>query len=888
MPVLTMKDHKDTDGTSESEATLSDEPRGCSAKWTATVNSICAPILKGIQKMTHSAAVNPKSTITAVVVFSVAIFVLGLLTNFTVDVDEDTLWTPKGSNPVRHMQWIDDESGFPTQTRDFVLVFHQDGDKDILGQDQAERIFQALDTVRGLADYQSVCSSSASGDCAVSGVTKLWNNTASIFEEQVASDEDAIADMSVQIYPDDGTPVSDNDIFGNSIRDGTSGLLVSAQSYIVVIELPEDDEDADESPAEDFEEIALDAILALRVKWEAETGNTFHVEVIAYRSFSDEFERSIINDIPLLPIVFVVMGIFTSAIFFKKDRVRSRSLLGFTAVLSVLLSILAGYGLMFVCAVPFTSMTQILPFVFFGVGLDDAFIITGSYFRLDPTKDVVERVRETVDDIGMSIFLTSLTSSLAFGLGSLSSIPAIFWLCIYAVPTIVFIFLFQLTFFISCLVLDERRIQAGNRDCLRCLSRKEQSDDTEDGPKESAADRFMGWYAEKLLRPWVKAFVILAFAAIAAACAVSTSKLDQSFEFTDVLPSDSYITPFFDAFNDYSVRSSVVPNAYFRYVDQSEEAIQDQMEQYINDLVTIEAIIDQPEFFWLRDFRSFVGETDSSVADLDFNEQVGAFLSDPVYNELYSDHIVRDSSGAITASRCTIHMDNVDIEDVTEQIDTLKDQRAITEAQPINKGESDFLFFTYDGNYNIWEFYAVSADEIMLTTLTSIAAVTAVTLLLVPHWTAALFVFPLISVLYIDLLGVMQWAGVSINPVSYIALVMSIGLLVDFILHTLLRYYEAPGSRKEKTVNMLKTMGSSVLIGAITTFLGTLPLAFSSSEIFNTIFISFLGLVTLGATHGLILLPVILSIVGPEDHHTASISESSRAESSEAEPQEAR
>lgn len=174
---------------------------------------------------------------------------------------------------------------------------------------------------------------------------------------------------------------------------------------------------------------------------------------------------------------------------------------------------------------------------------------------------------------------------------------------------------------------------------------------------------------------------------------------------------------------------------------------------------------------------------------------------------------------------------------------------------------SHFRFF-----FTVWEFYRVSAEEIALTTILGVVAVTVVTLLLVPHWSAALFVFPLISVLYIDLLGVLQWAGISINPVSYISLVMSIGLLVDFIMHPLLRYYEETGSnRKEKTVKMLKSMGSSVLVGAISTFLGTSVLAFSSSDIFTTIFIAFLGLVSLGASHGLILLPVVLSMIGPQD-----------------------
>lgn len=87
--------------------------------------------------------------------------------------------------------------------------------------------------------------------------------------------------------------------------------------------------------------------------------------------------------------------------------------------------------------------------------------------------------------------------------------------------------------------------------------------------------------------------------------------------------------------------------------------------------------------------------------------------------------------------------------------------------------------------------------------------------------------------------------------------------MVDYIMHILFRYYELSGNRREKTEGMLRTMGASILVGGISTFLGTLPLAFSTSKIFNTIFFTFLGLVTLGLAHGLILLPVILSTIGP-------------------------
>jgi Niemann-Pick C1 protein len=521
-------------------------------------------------------------------------------------------------------------------------------------------------------------------------------------------------------------------------------------------------------------------------------------------------------------------------------------------------------------------MTQILPFVLFGVGLDDAFIICGGYDRTDPMKEPGDRIHATIKDIGISITISTITSTLAFGIGCISSIPTIYWLCLYAFPTILLVYFYQVTFFVAWIVLDDRRIKQKHRDCCWCISVVQASEESEQedqeesrrGPKEQASvtERFMLKYAEHLLRPWVKATVVLAFTALLCAGAISVSQLTQSFSFTDVLPNDSYLTDFFDALDDYTDRSSISPQVYFRNVDQSDKNIQEQMESYISDLVSmVDSILEPPGFFWLRDFKVFVNNSEDSLAQLDFYDQVQAFLNDTVYSELYRDDIVTDRDGTITASRCRIDMDHIDLEDIKQQIDALEEQRKVTKMQPINQGQKDWAFFTFEGIYNIWEFYAVSVDELIITTVTGVTAVTGVAFLLIPHLTAALFVLPMISMMYIEVLGVLQWAGAHVNPVSYIAMVMSIGLLVDYAMHVLLRYFESPGSRKEKTVEMLRTMGASILIAGISTFLGTLPLAFSTSEIFTTVFYAFLGLVTVGCGHGLILLPVVLSTIGPEE-----------------------
>ena len=173
-----------------------------------------------------------------------------------------------------------------------------------------------------------------------------------------------------------------------------------------------------------------------------------------------------------------------------------------------------------------------------------------------------------------------------------------------------------------------------------------------------------------------------------------------------------------------------------------------------------------------------------------------------------------------------------------------------------------FIFSTEE--YYTWEFYKASPKELILTTILGTVSVSFLAMLLIPHWSAAPIVFFMLVLLYIDLLGFAQFCGQDVGPIFYISMVMSIGLMIDYVIHVTYRFMEIPAEyRDEKTKKTLETIGASVLLGGASTLIGVLPMAFAKSAIFFSVFVVFFGLVFFGLLHGLVLLPVLLSIFGP-------------------------
>lgn len=154
------------------------------------------------------------------------------------------------------------------------------------------------------------------------------------------------------------------------------------------------------------------------------------VSFAAPNSIDSAIAASVSENYGLVAVAVIVICVFAVCVFVVRGRIFVRTTLGIMALVSVGLSIGAGFGISLFIGLPFTSVTQVLPFILLGVGVDDLFMLVQSLEEVDATSPglpLEERFRRTLSRGGMSITVTSFTNVSAFMFGSMTSIPAIQW-----------------------------------------------------------------------------------------------------------------------------------------------------------------------------------------------------------------------------------------------------------------------------------------------------------------------------------------------------------------------------------------------------------------------------------------------------------------------------
>lgn len=173
--------------------------------------------------------------------------------------------------------------------------------------------------------------------------------------------------------------------------------------------------------------------------------------------------------------------------------------------------------------------------------------------------------------------------------------------------------------------------------------------------------------------------------------------------------------------------------------------------------------------------------------------------------------------------------------------------------------------FVYSDIFLSVEGFKIIRSELFSNVGLAIMSVAIIVLVTVASFMTALLITLNVAFCIVEILGFMWAIGIAIDSVSVINIVLAVGLSVDYSAHVGHAFMMKGGNNRDRRVTeTLADMGAAVLCGATSTFLAVAVLLGSSSYVFEVLSTQFALTVALGVSHGLILLPVLLSLFGPK------------------------
>ncbi|KAJ4937105.1 hypothetical protein JOQ06_001689 [Pogonophryne albipinna] len=578
-----------------------------------------------------------------------------------------------------------------------------------------------------------------------------------------------------------------------------------------------------------------------------------------------EFEKSPGSVIHLFSITYAIAITFSIISCWRLDNVRTKVWVAACGVLSTGLAVLSGFGLLLLLDQPFVMTVASCPFMILGIGLDDMFIMISCWQRTSVLDSVPERLAYTYKDAAVSITITTLTDALALFLGCSSPFGSVRSFCLYAGISICFCYLYSITFLGACMALNGQR-EAENKHWFTCANIPEDLPSrsskafgmccvggsydriTEKEETEVVSHMFERFYGPFLTHKSTKVCVFFLYAGYLAVSIYGCFNLNEGLDIRNLALDDSYLIKYYNDqgqhFAEYSCNVMVAVKQPFAYWDADEQKRLCSCISHFESLNFVNGTL-----AW---FLSFVQYANASNLNISSQESFLTHLPDFLeLNAMFKHDINFTADTKIRASRFFVQtLNNASTKDMMIGL-----RKTAEECQV------DIL--VYHPAFIYFDQYTVIMDNTIQTIMVAVMVMLVVSLILIPSPLCSLWVAFAICSVIVGVTGFMALWGVNLDSISMINLVMCIGFSVDFSAHISYSFVSSPKSDvNEKAIDAMACLGYPILQGALSTILGVLVLSMSGSYIFRTFFKIVFLVITFGLLHGLVFIPVFLTLLG--------------------------
>ncbi|KAK7120021.1 hypothetical protein R3I94_020140 [Phoxinus phoxinus] len=595
-----------------------------------------------------------------------------------------------------------------------------------------------------------------------------------------------------------------------------------------------------------------------------------HVSYFTSISRQNEFETNSDSVIPLFSVTYFLAITVSILSCLRLDCVRTKVWVAVFGVVSAGMAVLAGFGLLLFCGMPFAMTVATAPFLILGVGVDDMFIMISCWQKTEVHKAVEVRLAETYKEAGMSITITTLTDVLAFYIGLMTPFRSVQSFCMYTSTALLFCYIFNITFFGACLALNGRR-EKGNRHWLTCMKVPEATGDdggccvggaydkNTDKEFEMPIDSFFkNYYGPFLTRVWVKALVCLIYAGYLAASIYGCFQMQEGLDLKHLAADGSYVGSYYDKEDEFF--SAFGPNVMLVIKDEdfqywnpnARKSLDLCLENFQNLTVANSSIL---PISWLSEYIKFGLNFGLSLnIETQFKSHLTAFLTLSGFSQ-----DVNFTNNQIHASRMFVQTVNI-----RTAIDEKNMLNAFREtAEKCGKLLTPVDLIVYHPAFIYFDQYAVIVTNTIQNLVVATCAMLVISLLLIPNPLCSLWVTFAIASVIVGVAGFMAFWDVSLDSVSMINLVICIGFSVDFSAHISYAFVSSEKSSvNEKAVDAVTKLGYPIIQGAVSTIAGVVVLAAAESYIFRTFFKIMFLVILFGAVHGIVFIPVFLTFLG--------------------------